>query len=50
MNYFAAFLLCLSFTVLNALGGDSHIRWLLISDVNVAIWLWVAWAINRWRR
>ena len=48
-NYLASFLLCCAFTVLAALGDNPNVRWLLISDVNVAIWLAVAWLLD-WRR
>jgi hypothetical protein len=50
MNYLAAFILCISFTVLSALGGETDWRWLVVSDVNVAIWLWVAWWLGKRRR
>jgi len=39
MNYLAAFFLCVAFTVMTALGGGKEVYWLIVSDVNVAIWL-----------
>lgn len=42
-NYLLAFILCIAFTVLAALNGSTNVRWLVISDINVAIWLLVAW-------
>ncbi len=45
-NYLLAFLLCISFTVLAALTGHTNLRWLVVSDINVAIWLWVAWLFD----
>lgn len=45
-NYLLAFLLCIAFTVFAALTGNDNLRWLVISDINVAIWLWVAWLFD----
>lgn len=43
-NYLIAMLFCVAFTVMAALAGrDDSIRWLIVSDINVAIWLTVAW-------
>lgn len=47
MNYLLAFLLCVAFTVMAALGNNPSVKWLLISDVNVAIWLFVAWLLDK---
>jgi hypothetical protein len=48
-NYLLYFFFCVSFTVFAALTGHDSLRWLVISDINVAIWLWVAWLFD-WRR
>lgn len=45
-NYLLAFLLCISLTVGSALTGSQNLYWLVTSDVNVAIWLWVAWLLD----
>lgn len=49
MNYIFAFLLCLAGTVLTALGGSANTYWLIVSDANVAIWLTVAYLLDRRR-
>jgi len=41
--FVAAFLLCCSMTVLSALGQNPNWHWLATSDINVGIWLFVAW-------
>lgn len=45
-NYLIAFALCIAGTVLTALSGDPDWHWLLVSDVNVAIWLLVAYWLD----
>lgn len=47
MNYIVAFLLCVAGTVLNVLGRGENTYWLMVSDANVAIWLFVAWFLGR---
>lgn len=47
MNYVFAFVLCLAGSVLHALTASGSLYWLLVSDANVAIWLWVAWYLGR---
>ena len=47
MNYLLAFLMCVSLTVMAALGDAKHLRYLIISDINVAIWLLVAWFLGK---
>ena len=46
-HYLLAFLFCVSFTVLAALTGSKNVYWLVTSDINVAIWLWVAWLFDK---
>lgn len=48
-NYLLSLFLCIAFTVFAALTDNHNLRWLVISDINVAIWLWVAWFFD-WRR
>ena len=43
-NYIAAFMMCLACTVLSWGNGDH--RYLIMSDINVAIWLLVAWLFD----
>lgn len=49
MNYVAAFVLCLACTLLSALGKSTEVKWLLMSDINVALWLFVAYFLDRER-
>lgn len=50
MQYIIAWLLCISGTVMNALGGNLDWHWLAISDVNVTIWLAIAYLIGERRK
>ncbi len=50
MNYLVSFAGCVVLTVLSALGDSPHTKCLIVSDVNVAIWLWVAWVADTKRR
>ena len=45
-NYWLAFIGCLSCTALSLLDGDANIKFILISDLNVALWLLVAWMFD----
>lgn len=45
MNYLIAFAVCLFFTVLEFNDRDAEV--LLISDLNVALFLALAWALDR---
>ena len=45
-NYMLSFCFCLANTVLATLGGSTNWKWLIISDVNVAIWLLVAYWLD----
>lgn len=47
MNYIAAFMICLVGTVMAALSYYPNVKMLLISDVNVALHLWLAWWLGR---
>lgn len=49
MQYLISWLLCVSGTVLAALGGSNDWHWLLVSDANVTVWLLVAYYIEKWR-
>ena len=44
-NYWIAMFLCLSTKVLALMGKDGmeNIKWFILSDINVAIYLFVAW-------
>lgn len=46
MNYLLAFALCLAGTVIAALQNSPNLYWLITSDINVALWLFVAWALD----
>ena len=50
MNHVFAFVLCLAFSVMHALTASDSLYWLVVSDINVAIWLWVAWHLGRRKR
>lgn len=50
MNYVAAFVLCFACTLLSALGKSTEVKWLLMSDINVALWLFVAYFLGRKRQ
>lgn len=41
-NYWIAAALCVSGTVMTALGGDIKWKWLLVSDANVLLFLFIA--------
>ncbi len=43
MNYLMALALCLMGTVFAALTADKDLYWLMVSDGNVALTLFVAW-------
>lgn len=47
MNYIVAFAICLVGTVLAALTESAHLHWLLISDGNVALHLFIAWYLGK---
>ncbi|MFA6125420.1 hypothetical protein [Sphingomonas sp.] len=47
MNYLIAWCLCIAGTVLTALGKGDDVKWLMVSDVNVTVWLFVAWAMDK---
>ena len=46
MNYFVSFLICVAATVMTYLSGSQDWHWLLVSDLNVAIFLFVAWFLD----
>lgn len=45
-NYLLAGLCCFATSVLAILGDSHNVKWLLVSDLNVAIWLFVAWLFD----
>ncbi len=47
-NYLVAFALCLSTTVLSLMGRDNWDSWywFLQSDINVALYLFIAWLFD----
>lgn len=47
MNYIVAFAICLVGTVLSALTRSLDVHWLLISDANVALHLFIAWYLGK---
>ena len=49
LNYWIAMAVCLMGTVMAALTADKDVYWLMVSDGNVAIALFIA-AILDWRR
>ena len=50
-NYCLAFLGCLATTVLSLMGKGNweNLHWFILSDINVAIWLTVAWLFDERR-
>lgn len=50
MNYLMAFLFCIAGTLFHLLGSGDKAYWLMVSDANVALWLFVAWAMDKNRR
>ncbi|WP_155806663.1 hypothetical protein [Mariprofundus ferrooxydans] len=49
-NYIASLLICISCTILSALGHNSDWHWLLVSDANVAVFLLLAHLMDRDKR
>ena len=51
-NYILAFVLCLSTTALALMGKDGldNIKWFLLSDFNVALYLFAAWLFDPRRK
>ena len=47
-NYWIALVGCLSVTLLSWMGKDNlgNWQWHILSDLNVAIWLFVAWLFD----
>ena len=47
-NYWVAFFMCLSTTVLALMVKDGldNIKWFILSDLNVAIFLYIAWLFD----
>lgn len=47
-NYWLSFIMCMVCTVLTMINDPSweKIKLYLISDVNVSMWLWVAWLFD----
>lgn len=48
-NYWMAAAICVSGTVMTALSGDIKWKWLLVSDANVMLFLFIAALIDRRR-
>ena len=46
MNYFTSYCICLALTVYYLLVNDPDVRWLAISDLNVGIFLCLAWVLE----
>lgn len=44
-HYWVSFFLCLSVSVLSLMGDGAfdRIKWLILSDINVALFLFIAW-------
>jgi len=45
-NYLIPFLMCTSGTVMTALGQNINWQWLAVSDINVGIFLVIAWLLD----
>jgi len=46
-NYWLAFFACIACTALVSMGSDwESIKWHIKSDINVALWLFVAWMFD----
>ncbi len=50
MQYIIAWLLCVSMTLAHVLTDDVDWKWLAISDINVTVWLGVAYMIGKCRK
>lgn len=48
MNYFFALMICFAMTGLSA--NEENARWLLICDINVALYLALAWFLDHRKR
>lgn len=48
MNYLIAFAVCMALTIIEA--NDENYRKLLFSDANVAVFLALAWTLERWAK
>lgn len=48
MNYFFALMICFAMTGLSA--NDENARWLLICDLNVALYLALAWFLGLYKK
>ena len=46
MNYLFSFAICVSLTVLSALSKDANLYWLIASDANVAVFLFLAYVMK----
>lgn len=47
MNYFTSYCICLALTVFHVLTKDPDVYWLALSDVNVGIFLLLAWILEK---
>ena len=47
-NYWLAFFACIAVTVMSLMGKDGveNIKWFILSDINVAIFLFIAWMFD----
>ncbi len=46
MNYILSFLFCILGTIASALQNDGNTYWLLVSDANVFVFLFMAWCFG----
>lgn len=49
MNYLISMAVCVAATVFSALGGSLEVKYLILSDVNVAVFLLIAWGLDKKR-
>jgi len=49
MNYLISFAICVSATVFSALGASQEVKYLIMSDMNVAVFLLIAWGLDKKR-
>ena len=45
-NYYLSFICCITCSILALLGDSYNIKFLILSDINVGLWLFVAWLFD----
>lgn len=47
MNYVVSFAMCLALTAIKTIRGDPDLYWLIVSDINVGVFLYIAWSLGQ---